>query len=145
MVTGMQKNMPDSMTYLPFIPATRYQGELRCEIKKLGKKINDFFISTNINYFFEQNKIYSAYATETASPDYTLVNLGIGGTFVNKKGRTLLHFVLSCNNVVDIAYQSHLSRIRYAAINPVTNRTGVFNMGRNFSVKIFIPIDFKKQ
>ncbi|HLP14078.1 MAG TPA: TonB-dependent receptor [Flavobacteriales bacterium] len=143
MVTGMQKNMPDSMTYLPFIPAARYQGELRTEIEKWGS-LRDLYVALNVNHFFEQQKIYEAYDTETASAAYTLVNFSAGSGLVNKKGNTILNFVLSVNNVFDVAYQHHLSRIRYAAVNPVTGRPGVFNMGRNFSVKVLIPIDSGK-
>jgi iron complex outermembrane receptor protein len=37
-----------------------------------------------------------------------------------------------------VAYQNHLSRLKYAAINEATGRVGVFNMGRNFSFKVNI-------
>ncbi|HYG53100.1 MAG TPA: TonB-dependent receptor [Flavobacteriales bacterium] len=142
-VYGIQKNMPDSMTHLPFIPATRYQGELRMEIEKAGK-LRDVFAAVNVNHFFAQPRVYEAYDTETPSAAYTLVNVSLGTTVVNKKGTTLFNFVCSVNNVFDVAYQQHLSRIRYAAVNPVTGRTGIFNMGRNISFKLFIPIDMKK-
>lgn len=46
-------------------------------------------------------------------------------------------------NLADIAYQDFLSRLRYADVNNVTGREGVFNMGRNFSFKVNIPLDFK--
>jgi iron complex outermembrane receptor protein len=45
-------------------------------------------------------------------------------------------------NITDIAYQNHLSRLKYTAENVVTGRTGVFNMGRNFSIKLNIPLSF---
>ena len=43
----------------------------------------------------------------------------------------------------DVAYQNHLSRLKYAAVNNVTGRQGVFNMGRNFSVKVNVPLEWK--
>jgi iron complex outermembrane recepter protein len=144
MVIGQQKNQPDSMTYLPFIPATRYQGELRCEMEKVGKYMRELFFSAGVNYYFEQGKIYSAYDTERASEAYTLVNAGLGFILVNKKGNTLFNFVFCVNNVLDVAYQNHLSRLQYAAKNELTGRTGIYNMGRNFSFKIFIPIEFRR-
>jgi iron complex outermembrane receptor protein len=47
------------------------------------------------------------------------------------------------SNLGDVAYQNHLSRLKYAAENLVTGRTGVFNMGRNYSIKLNIPLSFK--
>jgi len=42
---------------------------------------------------------------------------------------------------MDVAYQSNMSRIKYADPNNVTGRIGVFNMGRNISLKLVIPIE----
>jgi iron complex outermembrane receptor protein len=47
------------------------------------------------------------------------------------------------NNLLDVAYQHHLSRLKYTDMNQLTGRTGVYNMGRNFSVKVNIPLSFK--
>ena len=49
---------------------------------------------------------------------------------------------LGVNNIADIAYQNHLSRLKYTDVNAVTGRTGVFNMGRNLSLKINVPLEF---
>lgn len=46
------------------------------------------------------------------------------------------------DNLLDKAYQSHLSRLKYADVNPVTGRMGVFNMGRNVTFKLDIPLTF---
>jgi len=35
-----------------------------------------------------------------------------------------------------------LSRLKYAPENLVTGRIGVFNMGRNFTIKFNIPLSF---
>jgi iron complex outermembrane receptor protein len=43
-------------------------------------------------------------------------------------------------NLADISYQSHLSRLKYAPINPVTGKYGIFNQGRNISLKILLNI-----
>ena len=50
---------------------------------------------------------------------------------------------VSVNNIADVAYQSHLSRLKYAPANYATGRIGVYNMGRNGSFKIRIPINIK--
>jgi iron complex outermembrane receptor protein len=54
-----------------------------------------------------------------------------------------LSIYLALNNVTDVAYQNHLSRLKYAAVNNVTGRQGVFNMGRNFNLRVNVPLDFR--
>ena len=88
-----------------------------------------------------QNNIFFAYNTETATQGYTLFNIGAGTDVFGKKNK-LASIYLSLNNIADVAYQNHLSRLKYTAENVATGRTGVFNMGRNFSCKILIPINF---
>jgi iron complex outermembrane receptor protein len=39
-----------------------------------------------------------------------------------------------------VAYQNHLSRLKYNEENLSTQRQGVFNMGRNFSIKLNVPL-----
>jgi iron complex outermembrane receptor protein len=70
-----------------------------------------------------------------------LLNIGAGGDIVSK-GKTLFSLYLAVNNITDVAYRNHLSRLKYTAENMVTGRTGVYNMGKNFSVKLNIPLSF---
>ncbi len=91
---------------------------------------------------FQQSKAFTAFNTETETPGYTLINIGVGTDVISKKGKTLFTINFSGNNIADIAYQSHLSRLKYAAQNIATGRNGVFNMGRNLSFKINIPLAF---
>jgi iron complex outermembrane receptor protein len=48
------------------------------------------------------------------------------------------------NNILDTGYQDHLNRLKYAPENPATGRRGVFNMGRNVSVKVVFPFSFRE-
>jgi len=48
---------------------------------------------------------------------------------------------ISVNNINDTAYQSHLSRLKYGPVNFKTGRSGVYNMGRNISFKLVIPVN----
>jgi iron complex outermembrane receptor protein len=95
-----------------------------------------------IDKYFDQRNFYAAFNTETETPGYTLINLGIGADVLSKK-HTLFSIYVTANNLTDVAYQSHLSRLKYAAENYVTGRTGVYNMGRNISFKLVIPFDGK--
>ena len=106
--------------------------------------MRNFYVNAELDYFFEQNQFYSAYGTETKTPSYSLFNAGIGSDVVNKNGNTLFSIYFSATNILDIAYQSHLSRLKYAPENIATTRTGVFNMGRNFNIKIMVPLALKK-
>jgi iron complex outermembrane receptor protein len=64
------------------------------------------------------------------------------GTQIKHKNRVVANVSIIADNLLDKAYQSHLSRLKYADENPVTGRTGVFNMGRNFIFKLDIPLTF---
>jgi iron complex outermembrane recepter protein len=125
---------------LPFIPAARLISELRCNFPKLAKGIANFYAKVELDNTFAQDNIFTAYNTETATPGYSLLNAGIGADFISGKGRTLFTIHFAGSNLTDVAYQNHLSRLKYAAENLATGRIGVFNMGRNFSVKLTVPL-----
>jgi len=91
---------------------------------------------------FKQNKPFTAFNTETATPAYTLFNASIG-TEIRQRNKTLFSIYFNAVNFTDVAYQSHLSRLKYAPENPVTGKMGVYNMGRNFSIKLNVPISGK--
>ena len=138
-VQSKQNNQPDSTTFLPLTPATKFSSELQASTKTLGRCLANAYIEIGFDHYFKQNHFYSAYGTETETPGYTLFNLGMG-TDVVSKNKTLFSLYLSANNLFDVAYQSHLSRLKYAAINNATGRSGVYNMGRNLSFKLLVPI-----
>lgn len=142
-VRSVQKSESDSTKYLPFTPAPKLQSELRADLKKAGKLFGNAYIKAGLEYYFEQNNVYSAYGTETPTPDYLLINAGVG-TDILAKGKTVCSIFISANNLGDVAYQSHLSRLKYGEINNVTGRTGVYNMGRNISFKLVVPLEIKK-
>ena len=89
----------------------------------------------------KQENAFYAYNTETATPAYSLFNAGTGTDLV-KKNKTIFSIHFSVNNITDKAYQNHLSRLKYTAVNEMTGRRGVFNMGRNYSVKLNVPFSF---
>ncbi len=142
-VQSTQKNQPDSTKYLPFTPASKLSSELKAIKKKLGNNIVNAYVKIEMDNYFAQNKFYSAYKTETKTSGYMLLNLGIGAD-ITSKNKTLFSLYINVDNLTDIAYQSHLSRLKYESVNNATGRIGVFNMGRNVSFKIIVPIDFKK-
>jgi iron complex outermembrane receptor protein len=139
---SQEKN--DSAKYLPFIPAPRLQSELRANIKKLGNNFFNAFVKVELNYLWEQHRVLLDNGTETPTSSYALWNIGMGTAMKNKKRNELFSFYFTITNLFDKAYQHHLSRLKYAAENQASGRVGVFNMGRNFSIKIVVPVVFKK-
>ncbi len=140
-VNSTQLNQPDSTKYLPMTPAPRFTSDLRYDLIRHGKSLNNTYLSLGLETNLKQDHVYSAYGTETATPSYTLLNMAFGTDFM-KSGRRIATLVLTANNLTDKAYQNHLSRLRYADVNQVTGRQGVFNMGRSFGIKLQIPVDF---
>lgn len=134
-VRGLQQQQPDSTRNLPFIPAPRYRVEIRAEIQKPGRHFSNSFVKIGLSTVFAQNHIYQAGNTETTTPSYTLLHAGLGTSvrmFGKKEG---LQIVLNADNLTDKAYQNHLSRLKYAPENRLTGRTGIYDMGRNISIK----------
>ncbi|MBS1781268.1 MAG: TonB-dependent receptor [Bacteroidetes bacterium] len=142
-VRGMIFNGTDSTRNLPSMPPARWLIELRAEKRSLGKWIKNGYVKVSTNIVFAQNDIFSAYGTETATPGYTLFNAGLGLDLVNKAQKTVCTLSLSTQNITDVAYQDHLNRLKYADVNYATGRTGIYNMGRNFSIMASIPLRFK--
>ena len=64
------------------------------------------------------------------------------GTDIMIKGQRVACLSIMGTNLTNKAYQSHLSRLKYADVNPVTGRQGVLNMGRNIIFKLTIPLEF---
>lgn len=101
--------------------------------------VQNIFLSAGIECYLSQNHIYSADDTETATPSYTLLNLS-AGTDVHWGRKKVAELYLTAHNLLDRAYQNHLSRLKYLDVNEATGRRGVYNMGRNVTVKLVIPI-----
>jgi iron complex outermembrane recepter protein len=140
-VRGKLSKAQDGSNNLPFIPAARLINELRGDFFRKGNSIKNFYVNVELDNTFAQNNPFTGFNTETGTPGYTLLNAGFGGDIANK-GKTLFSLYFAANNITNKAYQSHLNRLKYAPENLVNGRTGIFNMGRNFSVKLNVPLDF---
>ncbi|MER3463852.1 MAG: TonB-dependent receptor [Chitinophagaceae bacterium] len=140
-VRGLFNESIEGTNDLPFIPPMRYIGDVKGEFLKKGKSIKNLVVSFEVDHTFKQENAFTAYGTETPTPGYTLFNASLS-TDVNVKGKTLFSFYFNAINLTDVAYQSHLNRLKYTDVNLATGRHGVFNMGRNFSFKVSIPLVF---
>ncbi len=140
-VRGMLGVQQDGSKNLPFIPAARLINEVKGEFLKKGKVLHDLYIMLELDNTLAQNDAFTGYNTETKTPGYTLLNAGVGGE-ISVKGKSLFSLYLAGNNLGNVAYQNHLSRLKYTDVNNVTGRMGVYNMGRNFSIKLNVPLQF---
>ena len=149
-------NQPAETKYLPFTPAPRWTSELKWELfhhshstinhvhsayRPHNSLLNNLYVAAGLNYYFRQTHIYSADDTETATPAYALLSFS-AGTDVQVKGKKVAEFYVTADNVLNTAYQNHLSRLKYADMNNATGRRGVYNMGRNVTFKLVVPVQF---
>lgn len=134
LVEARQLHVGSDERHLPMIPEPRWICDARYDLSA----IRTTFKAT-LEQHFRQSQFYAVDATETATPAYTLLNIGAGwGWMLSKHTRMTVDLML--NNVFDRAYQNHLSRLKYTDINTASGRQGVFSMGRNLMVKIGIAL-----
>jgi iron complex outermembrane receptor protein len=138
------KAVPDSQRYLPSIPPLHGTSEVRYDFKVKQAHIVNAFVKIGVTYYARQNRIYSAFGTETSTPGYALLNAGFGGGFTDKKGKTILSLYVLGSNLLNSTYQDHLSRLKYFEPYPnnPTGRSGIYNIGTNISIKVVVPLEF---
>jgi iron complex outermembrane receptor protein len=148
----------DSERYVPFTPAPRLTSEVKLRLPNLGSFLGASNIHFGLEHDWAQNDIYSAVYNELPSLAYTLYNAGLGTNFINPKSKKVIcSLFINSTNLTNLAYIEHTSRPQYflaynsqqpnnfgvnAAV--VTNRNqGIYNMGRNVSIKVVVPIGIK--
>ena len=117
-------------TWLPMIPAPRLLTECKYEFSHGGRLFNNAFVAIELDWNARQDHFYAVDDTETAAPAYALLNMSAGTDLVIK-GKKRASIYLLADNLTDAAWQSHLSRLK---------EVGIYNMGRNFTLKLLIPI-----
>ena len=134
----------DSNKYVPFIPPLHGTSELRYDFEARKSHLVNGFVKVQLAYYAKQDRVYLTDNTETPTPGYALFNAGLGAGITNKKGNTIVNIYFFGNNLFDVAYQDHLSRLKYFEPYPTDPRghLGIYNMGRNFSVKLDVPLHF---
>jgi iron complex outermembrane receptor protein len=167
-VDAQLMNASAGTKYLPFTPAPRWSSELKWELLHhshstfshhhtdyasalshiashvshavSGLSFNNLYVAAGLDCYLKQSHIYSADETETVTPGYALLSLS-AGTDVQVKGKKIAELYVTADNLLDKAYQNHLSRLKYADENVATGHRGVYNMGRNITFKVVVPIE----
>ena len=161
-VDARQLNQPVETRWLPLTPAPRWTGEVKWEFihngdhhnagshhlresahhHRLDHIFDNAFVSIGFDHNFRQNHYYMTDDTETATPAYTLLNASIGTDILIKGKRKLCEVYIIGDNLLNTAYQNHLSRLKYTDLNHATGRRGIFNPGRNVTLKVIFPLTF---
>lgn len=135
-VRGLQLHQTAESRNLPLMPAPRWSSQVRYEFPTFGRgRCRRTYVGLGMDYNFRQNHFYALDDTETATPSYALFNV-MAGMDLHVLGHNCLELSLVCHNLFDTVYQSHLSRLKYAA------GPGIAGMGRNVCLKVNIPLDF---
>ena len=140
-VRGIQLHQPDESRSLPMMPAPKWTCDVRYEFPDFAKgHCRRSFLAFGTEYNFRQSKFYAVDETETATPSYAIFDLS-AGMDLHIFGHNCIELTLSCQNLFDKVYQPHLSRLKYVDTNALNGRQGISAMGRNFCIKVSVPID----
>jgi iron complex outermembrane receptor protein len=123
--------------YLPFIPPARWVSNLTQEFELKSTWLSGVNFSVEMDYNARQNRFLELFNTETVTPGYALLNLA-AGTTLHQSQKSNWQFQLQVSNVLDVTYQSNMSRLKYFEYyqSSPSGRSGIYNMGRNLCAKI---------
>ena len=150
-VDAQQMHADKDTKYLPMTPAPRWTSELKYEFTHHGHTtaniphhshtalFNNAYVALGLECNLAQNHYCKADGTETRTPSYTLLSLS-AGTDLNIHRKKVAELYVTADNLLNCAYQNHLSRLKYCDFNSQTGRQGVYNMGRNVVFKVVVPI-----
>ena len=125
--------------YLPFIPPVKLFSSISDKIKTRSKSITSVTPRVEVEVTGSQNRYLNLNETETFTKGYALINIGIA-TEIAYSSKNMMQLYLQINNLLNTTYQSNLSRLKYFEYYTQSPnvRSGIYNMGRNISVKAVI-------
>jgi iron complex outermembrane receptor protein len=126
--------------YLPTVPPFRALNSLAYEARTKSHVVPLITFRAEADVNGAQTRYLALNQTETATPGYTLVNASVNFT-VRYTKKFPLQFQLAMNNILDKAYQSNLSRLKYFeqySASP-NGHLGIYSMGRNGVAKLIMP------
>lgn len=127
--------------YLPFIPPVHSRSELRATFSSNDGWFSKLYAKLEMEYYAAQNHFYAVDNSETTAPGYTLFNIGFGVTIQNKAKNNICQLFFQTDNLLNVAYQANLNRLKYFEYYTASpnGHTGIYNMGRNISMKMIVP------
>ncbi len=127
--------------YLPLIPPMKWLSAISQKVNFKTTFLTSLTPKVEVELNTAQNRFLALNNTETFTPNYTLLNFGISADLLHWKNNSCqLEFQL--NNILDQAYQSNLSRLKYFEYysQSSTKKLGLYNMGRNICLKIIFKL-----
>ncbi len=132
------KNKGVNGQWLPFMPPVRLLSGVSQEIKT-RTAFSSFILKCVADINGAQNHYLALNKTETPTPAFVLVNLGLLTTIQYSKNHSL-QFNLQVNNLFDAIYQSNQSRLKYFEYynSSPGGYSGIYGMGRNICAKVIL-------
>ncbi|NBR15381.1 MAG: TonB-dependent receptor, partial [Crocinitomicaceae bacterium] len=126
--------------FLPLIPPLKSMSSIAYKFLFNKSILKAIAPTIEFEYNAAQNRYLAVNNSETSTPSYSLVNVQLSFEFMYCKDKNI-QLQTQVNNVFDVAYQSHLSRLKYFENYQQTpnNRPGIYSMGRNFCLKMIVP------
>lgn len=128
--------------YMPLLPPLHFRSALKVTGQKDKGMISKPYFKIEIDAYAAQNRFYALDNTESATKGYTLISAGTGLSINNKRGGRVFDLFIQGDNLFNRSYQSNLNRLKYFEYYQASanGRSGLYNIGRNFSFKITVPI-----
>ena len=123
--------------YLPFIPPPRWLSSIEYDLITDKKKIRNALVKVETDWNMAQNRYLGLYDTEKPTGAYTLLNISFH-TDISYTKAQVIGIEIGANNVLNTAYQNHLSRLQYFEYytQSPNGHPGIYNMGRNICAKV---------
>ena len=134
---NIYKGEGDKGEYLPLIPPAKLLSSISQKIQARSSAFTTLTPKVELECSAAQNRFLGLDNTETYTPGYTLVNIGFTAE-IKCAALQQLQLQFQVNNLLNKAYQSNLSRLKYFEYyNQSPNgHLGIYNMGRNICLKM---------
>jgi iron complex outermembrane recepter protein len=119
----------EAAKYLPLIPPLHGRSELQMTYhsnKNTFGGLDGLYLKLEADAYSHQAHFYGVDNSETFTKGYVLINIGTGATIKDR-----YEVFLQADNLFNKTYQSNMSRLKYL---------GIYNMGRNISLKLIVRI-----
>ncbi len=126
--------------YLPLIPPLKLLSSISQKVNIHSKIFKSVTPKMETEFSAAQTKFLGLNNTETSTASFFLLNVGISTEIKYNKSQ-ILQLQFQVNNVFDKSFQSNLNRLKYFEYfnQSANNRSGMYNMGRNFCLKMVLP------
>lgn len=123
--------------YLPLIPPMKLTSAITQKVNLKLKYLTGLTPKIEFDFNAAQDKYLALNGTETYTPSYMLVQIGISSDAI-ALAKTSLQIHFQINNAFDENYQTNLNRLKYFEYYSysTSGKRGIYNMGRNLCVKL---------